>query len=122
MAEAITKDLCGQDIYVDSVGVCDELLEVNPFNIAVLKEKNIDISNHKPKKFEDLDDNSFDLVITFSEEAHKCVLDFTHSLAAEVEYWPTIDPSAVHGNRENILVAFRELRASLTEKITKRLT
>ncbi|MBT6032184.1 MAG: low molecular weight phosphatase family protein [Kordiimonadaceae bacterium] len=109
MAEAIAKKLCGHNIYVDSVGVRAELLEINPFNIAVLQEIGIDITEHKAKKIEDLDDDSFDLVITFSEEAYKCALEYTHSLSAEVEYWPTDDPSATRGNRENILESFREL-------------
>jgi protein-tyrosine-phosphatase len=37
-----------------------------------------------------------------------------------VEYWPTSDPTAAEGTREQRLAAYREVRDQLTERIKKR--
>ena len=72
---------------------------------------------HKPHTFEDLEDTSFDLIITLSPEAHHKALEFTRTLACDVLYWPTIDPTAVEGSRERRLDAYREVRDGLSKRI-----
>jgi hypothetical protein len=37
-----------------------------------------------------------------------------------VEYWPTADPSAIEGTREQRLAAYREVRDQLTGRIRER--
>jgi hypothetical protein len=41
-------------------------------------------------------------------------------MAVDVEYWPTMDPSAAAGNREQILQSYRALRDQLFERIKAR--
>lgn len=122
MAEAIAKYYCGHKIFVDSVGVHEKVEAINPFTVSVMEEIGIDISKHHHKNFDDLNDNSFDLVVTLSPEAHHRALDLTRFLSTQVEYWPTMDPTTVKGSRENIMDAFRLVRNSLEEKIKKRLS
>ena len=43
-----------------------------------------------------------------------------HRLAAEVEYWPTADPTAIEGNREQRLDAYRAVRDQLMARIRAR--
>lgn len=117
MAEAICKGLCGHNIFVDSAGIKGDNIETNPFSIAVIEEIGLDLSNHKPKKFDDLNDHSFDLVVALSADAHKKAIEIARLLAVDVEYWPTNDPSTITGNRENILNSFRAVRDTLREKI-----
>ena len=65
-----------------------------------MEEIGIDISAHRPMTFEELEDwegLNFDLIVTLSPEAHHKALELTRTLAAEVEYWPTADPTAVEG-------------------------
>lgn len=119
MAEGLTKFYCGRKIYVESVGIRPEEGEANPFAVAVMEEEGLDISRHKPKKFEDLMDSSFDLVVTLSPEAQHKAIDLTRTLDCRVEYWPTLDPTAVVGNRENIMSAFRQTRDMLSQRIKK---
>lgn len=121
MAECIAKSLCGDKIYIDSFGVNKKLEKINSFAVSALEEIGLDITNHKAKHYEDLLDTSFDLIITLSADAHEVALKLTSSLSAEVEYWPTNDPTSVKGNRENIMSAFRAVRDELSEKIKKRL-
>lgn len=120
MAEALTRYYCGYRLHVDSVGVRHEADEPNPFSIAAMAEIGLDIEHHTPKSMEDLQDKSFDLVITLSPEAHHHALDMTRTLSAEVEYWPTIDPTHVTGNRDAIMTAFRDVREMLAARIRKR--
>ena len=117
MAEAISRYYYGRDIYFASAGV--KAGELDGFAIAAMDDIGIDISKFKPHTFEDLEDSSFDLIITLSPEAHHKALEFTRTLAVEVHYWPTIDPTAVQGSREQMLDAYRAVRDGLKNRITK---
>ena len=52
--------------------------------------------------------------------AHHRALELTRTVPAEIEYWPTLDPTAVEGNREQRLDAYREVRDQLTARIRER--
>jgi protein-tyrosine-phosphatase len=41
-------------------------------------------------------------------------------MAVDVEYWPTADPSAVEGTREQRLDAYRDIREQLRKRIHQR--
>jgi len=121
MAAGLLKHLSGRSLYVGSAGVRKG--ELDPFAVAGMDEIGLDISKHKPMTFEELDDwegLNFDLIVTLSPEAHHKALDLTRTLAAEVEYWPTPDPSAVEGNREQRLGAYRAVRDQLGQHIKAR--
>lgn len=120
MAEAIAKHLLGKRIFVDSVGVRRSSRENDPFCVTVLDEIGLDLSRHKPKVFDELQDASFDLVISLSPEAQHNAVDLTRHMACEVEYWPTPDPTALEGSREARLEAYRQVRDLLMERIRKR--
>lgn len=117
MAEAIARYYFGREVYFASAGV--KAGELDGFAIAAMDDIGIDISKFKPHTFEDLEDSSFDLIITLSPEAHHKALEFTRTLAVEVHYWPTIDPTAVQGSREQMLDAYRAVRDGLKNRITK---
>ena len=119
MAEALTEQLFPNQIYVRSAGV--RTGKVDPFVDAVMAEVGVDMSGHRPKTFEDLDESGFDLVITLAPEAHHKALDMTRTDAVEVEYWPTLDPTLATGSREQILNEYRAVRDQLAMRIKKRL-
>ncbi len=118
MAEAMLKHLMGHRIYVDSAGVRPG--ELDPFAVAAMEEIGIDLSRHRPKSFDDLEDDSFDIVVTLSPESQHRALELTRTTACEVEYWPTLDPSYVEGSRDTRLQAFREVRDQLFRRISSR--
>jgi len=120
MAEAIAKHLLGRRIFVDSVGVRPDEPEPDPFCQAVLDEIGLDLSRHRPKSFDELEDASFDLVISLTPEAQHQAVELTRTMACEIEYWPTADPTLSEGNRETRLAAYREVRDSLMERIIAR--
>jgi protein-tyrosine-phosphatase len=121
MAAGLFKQMLGATLYVGSAGVRKG--ELDPFAVAAMEEAGIDIHAHRPMTFEELDDLeglNFDLIVTLSPEAHHKALELTRTLAAEVEYWPTADPTAAEGNREQRLNAYREVRDQLLQRIRAR--
>ena len=121
MAESLLKQMFPQELYVKSAGV--KKGELDPFAVAVMAELDQDISGHRPMTFEELEDwegLNFDLIITLSPEAHHKALALTHTLAADVEYWPTPDPTDTEGTREQKLAAYREVCDGLMMRIRRR--
>jgi protein-tyrosine-phosphatase len=118
MAEALLKHFHGARVYVQSVGV--RPAPIDPFAIAAMEEMGIDIARHRQRSFDDLEDDSFDLVISLSPEAQHRAVEMTRHMACEVEFWNTFDPSLVEGNREVRLDAYREVRDTLMRRILER--
>jgi protein-tyrosine-phosphatase len=121
MAAALFRQLMGRSSYVGSAGVRKG--ELDPFAVTVMEEAGLDISRHRPMTFEELEDwdgLNFDLIVTLSPEAHHKALELTRTLAAEVEYWPTPDPTLEEGTREQRLVAYRQVRDQLMARIRER--
>ena len=121
MAAGLLREMFGTNVYVGSAGV--QKGELDPFAVAAMQEIGIDISRHRPMTFEELEDLeglNFDLIVTLSPPAHHKALELTHKVAAEVEYWPTLDPTAAEGNREQRLSAYREVRDELMVRIRER--
>lgn len=118
MAEAMLKHLHGHHIFVDSAGVRSG--ELDPFAVVVMAEIGIDLSRHNPKLFEEMEDESFDLVISLSPQAHHLAIERTRTTACDVDYWQTLDPTFVEGNRETRLEAFRQTRDLLYDRIKAR--
>ncbi len=118
MAAAIMRHLYGRKVYVASCGVRPGVAD--PFVATVMDEIGIDVGKHRPQGFDDLEDSSFDLVISLSPEAHHRALELTRTMAIEAEYWPTMDPSVTMGSREQILESYRDVRDTLMRKIRQR--
>ncbi|HXD45317.1 MAG TPA: arsenate reductase ArsC [Pseudolabrys sp.] len=121
MAAGLFRELFGKRLYVASAGV--QKGELDPFVVAVMNEIGIDVSRHKPITFEELDELeglNFDLIVTLSPPAHHKALELTRTIAADVEYWPTPDPTAIEGSREQRLDAYRAVRDELLRHIRER--
>jgi len=121
MAAALLRQALGTSLYVGSAGVRKG--ELDPFAAAVMDEVGIDIKAHRPMTFEELEDLeglNFDLIVTLSPEAHHKALELTRTLALDVEYWPTADPTAIEGSREQRINAYRDVRDQLLQRIRTR--
>ncbi|HVB90375.1 MAG TPA: arsenate reductase ArsC [Beijerinckiaceae bacterium] len=115
IAEGLGRRLFGREVYFASVGV--KAGELDAFAVAAMDEIGVDISRFRPQTFENLEDMSFDLIVSLSPEAHHRALEFTRALALKAIYWPTLDPTAVEGSRELRLAAYRAVRDSLEARI-----
>jgi protein-tyrosine-phosphatase len=118
MAAGLMRHLFGRTVYVDSVGARKG--ELDAMAVEVMDEVGIEIGKHRPKSFEEFEDTSFDLVITLSPEAHHKAMELTRTSAAVIEYWLTMDPTAVEGSRDQRLAAYRAVRDDLQRRIQAR--
>lgn len=118
MAAAMLRHLTRGGIYIESAGV--RAGNLDPLAVEAMGEIGLEIAKHKPRRFEDLEDGSFDLVITLSPEAQHKAVELTRTAATQVEYWPTMDPTAVDGSREQRLAAYRVVRDQLMRRLKQR--
>ena len=119
MAAGILRHLASHRAYVESAGVREG--EPDPFVAVVMDEIGVDLSGHQPHTLADLNDTTFDLIISLSPEAHHQALELTRTMAVDVEYWPTLDPSIMigQGNRDQLLDSYRKVRDTLFGRIKK---
>ncbi len=118
MAEAILKHIHARRIFADSVGLRAE--PVDPLVIEVMAEIGLDLAAHRSKTFDDLSDTSFDVIVTLSPEAQHRAVEMTRTMACDVEYWQTFDPTVIDGSREQRLSSYREVRDFLIARIRER--
>lgn len=124
MAEGIMKKLYGMDTYVQSVGVKNDL-EIDGFSIAVCQEMDVELSRHRSRSFDEMEQwgddlSSFDIVIALSPASQRRALELTRVFHLDVEYWPILDPTGLGESREVKLTQFRAARDQIIERITDR--
>ena len=117
MAEGLLKRLHGNRLYVQSAGLRRGTLD--PMAVAAMAEIGIDISRHVPRQIGDLDDNSFDLVVTLAPEAQAAARALTSNSSAEIINWTIEDPSRDEGSRSAMLAAYGAVRDLLRAQIVR---
>lgn len=121
MAQALLQMTHGNRVFVDSCGLRPERGgEIDPFAAIVLDEVGADLSGHRAKSFDDLEDGSFDLVISLTPEAQHRAVELARGRAVDIEYWPIPDPTLATGSREAILDAYRMSRDAILNRIYAR--
>ena len=124
MAEGIMKKLYGTECYIQSVGVKNEL-EIDGFSIAVCAEIGVELSRHRSRSFDEMEEwgddlSSFDLVLALSPASQRRALDLTQFYHLDVEYWPILDPTGLGDNREARLDLYRQARDQILERLIAR--
>jgi len=118
------KKFYGMDVYVQSVGVKNDL-EIDGFSIAVCQELGVELSRHRSRSFDEMqqwgdDLSSFDLVIALSPASQRRALELTRFFHLDVEYWPILDPTGLGGTREAKLAQFRAARDQIITRLQER--
>ena len=116
MAAGLLRSKFGGRVFVESCGLRAGV-EVDPFAVAAMDEIGLDVAAHRPRSFQELDDSSFDLVVSLTPEAHHRALEFARGLAMTVIYWPTLDPTLSEGGRDQRLTQYRLVRDGLERRI-----
>lgn len=124
MAEGIMKKFYGTGTYVQSAGVHSDL-EIDGFSIAVCKEMNVELSRHRSRSFDEMEEwgddlSSFDLVVALSPASQRRALDLTRFYHLDVEYWPIIDPTGLGETREAKLDSYRLARDQIVKRLVDR--
>jgi protein-tyrosine-phosphatase len=124
MAAGLMRLRYGPLARVDSAGVRPGEA-VDYLAAAVMDERGADLTKHRPRGLDDLDEDiRYNVVISLSPEAHHTVLNRAAQLAQPgdyaAEYWPTFDASAAEGSREQRLQEYRMVRDGLDKRIAER--
>ena len=124
MAEGIMKKFYGTGTYVQSVGVHNDL-EIDGFSIAVCQEIGVELSRHRSRSFDEMEQwgddlSSFDLVIALSPASQRRALELTRFFHLDVDYWPILDPTGLGETREAKLDSYRLSRDQIVERLTDR--
>ncbi len=124
MAEAIMKKLYGTQCYVQSVGVKNDM-EIDGFAVAVCAEIGVELSRHRSRSFDEMEQwgddlSSFDLVLALSPASQRRALDLTRLFHLEVEYWPILDPTGLGESRDTRLASYRQTRDQIVSRLTER--
>ncbi len=123
MAEGIMKKFYGAETYVQSVGVYNDM-EIDGFAIAVCQEIGVELSRHRSRSFDEMEEwgehlSSFDLVVALSPASQRRALELTRIYHLEVEYWPIMDPTGLGESREVKLNAYRQARDQIIDHLTR---
>ena len=124
MAEGIMKKLYGTRCYIQSVGVNNDL-EIDGFAVTVCKEVGVELSRHRSRSFDEMEQwgddlSSFDLVLALSPASQRRALDLTQFYHLDVEYWPILDPTGLGEGREARLQSYRQTRDQIIQRLTER--
>ena len=124
MAEGIMKKLYGQQCYIQSVGVRNDL-EIDGFAVAVCAEIGVALERHRSRSFDELQDwgddlSSFDLVLALSPASQRRALELTRVFHLEVEYWPVLDPTGMGETRQDRLSYYRQTRDQIRQRLIDR--
>ncbi len=124
MAEGMMKKFYGQEIYVQSAGVYNDM-EIDGFSIAVCEEIGIELARHRSRSFDEMQDwgddlAAFDLVVALSPASQRRALELTRYFHLEVEYWPVLDPTGLGEARDEKLKSYRETRDQIRARMLER--
>lgn len=115
MAEAILRREAGERFDVHSCGL--RPAPIHPLALRVIEEAGLDAS---PLRSKDLGDflgkvSIHHAIIVCEAASDHCPK--LHPFALHLHHWPFPDPVAVEGTEEERLIAFREVRDALEERI-----
>ena len=124
MAEGIMKQFYGTGTYVQSVGVRNDM-EIDGFSITVCEEIGVELSRHRSRSFDEMEQwgddlSSFDLVVALSPASQRRALELTRFFHLKVEYWPILDPTGLGETRDDKLAAYRQTRDQIIGKLKER--
>ena len=124
MAEGIMKKYYGQDCYIQSVGVKNDL-EIDGFAVTVCREIGVELDRHRSRSFDEMEQwgddlSSFDLVLALSPASQRRALELTRYFHLDVEYWPILDPTGLGEGREDRLRSYRQTRDQIVARLIDR--
>lgn len=124
MAEGIAKKLFGTDVYLQSAGVKGDL-DIDGFAISVCQELEVELSRHRSRSFDEMENwgddlSSFDLIVALSPASQRRALELTRHSHLDVEYWPILDPTGLGESRDARLVSYRQARDQIYDRLVAR--
>lgn len=124
IAEGLMKKFYGQRAYVQSAGVRNDM-EIDGFAVAVSDELGVELSRHRARSFDEMEQwgddlSGFDLIVALSPASQRRALELTRFAHIDVEYWPILDPTGLAETREAKLAAYRQTRDQIRDRMLAR--
>lgn len=118
------KQMYGQRSYAQSVGVKGDM-EIDGFSISVCQELGIELSRHRSRSFDEMQEwgddlSQFDLVVALTPASLRMAQELTRYYHLSVEYWPILDPTGLGEGREAKLAAYRQARDQIRTRLLAR--
>ncbi|HYM37682.1 MAG TPA: arsenate reductase ArsC [Nitrospiraceae bacterium] len=113
MAEGWLRHLAGDRFDVVSAGT--HPVGLNPYAVEVMREIDVDISNHVSERVDPYFDQQFDYVITVCNQAQEACPIFPG--AASMLHWSFEDPAKAKGTYEQQVIVFRKIRDEIANQI-----
>lgn len=118
------KQFYGTGTYVQSAGVKNDL-EIDGFSIAVCQELGVELSRHRSRSFDEMEQwgddlSSFDLIVALSPASQRRALELTRFFHLDVEYWPIMDPTGLGETRDAKLNSYRQSRDQIIQRLIER--
>jgi arsenate reductase len=100
-------------------------MEIDGFAIAVCNELGVELSRHRSRSFDQMEEwgddlTSFDLIVALSPAAQRRALELTRFHHLDVEYWPILDPTGLGESREDKLRSYRQARDQIRARLIDR--
>lgn len=118
------KKFYGTDCYIQSVGVRNDM-EIDGFAISVCAEIGVELSRHRSRSFDVMEQwgddlTSFDLVLALSPASQRRAQELSRYNHLSVEYWPILVPTGLGAGREERLRSYRQTRNMIMERLVER--
>jgi arsenate reductase len=113
MAEGFLRALAGDRFEAQSAGT--QKTTVNPLAIRVMAERNVDISTHTSKLYENIMQKPWDYLITVCDDANE-QCPFVPGVHKRL-HWSFEDPSCATGSEQQRLATFRRIRDQIESRI-----
>jgi protein-tyrosine-phosphatase len=99
--------------------------EIDGFAIATCEEIGVELSRHRSRSFDEMEQwgddlSSFDLIVALSPASQRRALELTRFFHLTVEYWPILDPTGLGETRETKLVSYRQTRDQIVDQLMRR--
>ena len=116
MAEGFARQMAPEGVSVFSAGI-EPAPEIHPLAVTVMREHGIDLSDHYPKRIQDLHPLPFDLAITLCSSLRQDKECPTVAGSPANVHWGLDDP-AIHGESGNqALTAFRNTAREIQQLV-----
>lgn len=117
MAEGLMRKLVGDTVHIRSCGEAKG--DLDTLMSAVMKEKGIDMSAHEAQTLTELDDQSYDLIIAFTDGARAAAEAAFEGQDVKIETWLTPDPTAGALDVRTMMNNYRAVRDQIENRLKR---
>jgi len=116
MAEGIMRKLF-PNVESQSCGIASG--DLDDLMVAVMREKGVDMSAHEARTLGDLTDETFDLVIAFTDAAGEAAKAAFADAETKIEVWPLPDPTQGSLDVRAMMNNYRAIRDNIEGRLKR---